>query len=62
MHNAKLKIRHELNYSVSEFETEQKYISVTVHKNGEATIHFPADNNSFQMNILVYADNVKKEA
>ena len=61
MQNATLKIRHEMNYEVSEFVTEQKDISATVHKNGEVTVHFPAEREAFQLNLLIYANNVKRE-
>lgn len=61
MTNATLKIRHEMQHEVSEFVTKQKDVSATIHKNGEVTVHFPAEREPFQLNLLIYAENVERE-
>ena len=61
MPNAKLRIKHNLDYAVSEFVTEQKDISATIHKNGEVTVHFPAEREAFQLDLLIYANKVERE-
>ena len=62
MTNATLHIHHYCGGSVSdEFTTQQKDVKATVHRNGEVTVHFPAENETFQMNLLVYKENVTHE-